>query len=382
MKIGILTLPLHTNYGGNLQAYALMTYLKDMGHEVWIIDRRWSKSLIPLWKLPFAIIKRSIRKYLLNKKDEIVFREKKWNDEYKALSIHTQKFIDKHIQPQTTTFHTKKAISKGIDFYNFDAIIVGSDQVWRPGYTPNIENYFLDFVNNKNVKKISFAASFGTDVMEFTEVQQKKCARLLRQFDAVSVRETSGVNLCLEYFNVKATHVLDPTMLLPNSKYLDLLTDYTNSSRKSGGLLVYILDETADKLNLIKKISSELALSTFKVNSKTEDSSAPLSQRIAPPTEEWIKGFYDADFVITDSFHACVFSILFHKPFVVYGNKGRGVARFISLLEMFNLMDRLVYSLDDLRDSTFKKGINWEEVDGILELERKKSHEFITTSLL
>ena len=92
----------------------------------------------------------------------------------------------------------------------------------------------------------------------------------------------------------------------------------------------------------------------FCVNSRIEEWDAPIQECIQPPVEEWLRGFYDAEFVVTDSFHACVFSILFNKPFIVIGNEGRGIARFESLLKTFGLEERLVITNNlDLPSSIF-----------------------------
>ncbi|TJZ59881.1 polysaccharide pyruvyl transferase family protein [Sphingobacterium olei] len=378
MKIGILTLPLHTNYGGNLQAYALMTVLKEMGHEVWLINRQGAR--IPRWKLPLAIIKRLLMKYVLNKKDIEIFVEAKIRKEYSIISQYTQPFTEKNIQPQTKAAYSTRNLSRVVSRCQFDAIVVGSDQVWRPAYTSNIEDYFLGFLKSNKTKRISYAASFGTDEWGFSAEQEVQCAKYLKLFDAVSVRESSGVKFCNKHFDIDAQHVLDPTMLLEVSKYLELVEPVRNEA-KAEGVLVYILDETSDKTAVIESVSNLLQKSIFRVNSKTEDKSATLQDRIAPPTEKWIKGFYEADFIITDSFHACVFAILFNKPFLVYGNQYRGVARFSSLLSMFDLTDRLIFSAKDFKSEEILKEINWENVNAILELKKREARVYLNNIL-
>src|SRR5690606_15864360 len=110
---------------------------------------------------------------------------------------------------------------KALNNIGFDTYIVGSDQCWRPKYSPNITNYFLDFLNDKqNVIRISYAASFGTSDWEFNEPETKMCRDLIQKFDAVSVRESSGIELCQKYLDKEAQHVLDPTMLLELDDYI------------------------------------------------------------------------------------------------------------------------------------------------------------------
>lgn len=347
MRIGILTLPLHTNYGGILQAYALQTVLERMGHEVVVFDKSHHRSL-PLWKRPMCYSKRFLQKYFLNKPVRI-FEEQDQNKAYPIITQYTQPFIDKYIHRQIINKF------KSLNESDFDAIVVGSDQVWRlcyftGGYSTSIENAYLQFAENWDIRRIAYAASFGTDEWEYSPKQTKYCGRLLQKFNTVSVREKSGIKLCREHFNISnVQHVLDPTMLLDKNDYIQLFRS-ANTPRSEGTLLNYILDETEEKKQLIKEIASKKNLVPFRVNSKVEDPNAPLNERIQPPVEKWLRGFYDAEFVVTDSFHACVFSILFRKPFIVYGNKERGLSRFYSLLSMFDLEDRLITDINNIRN--------------------------------
>src|SRR5690606_19965537 len=96
----------------------------------------------------------------------------------------------------------------------YDAVIVGSDQTWRPRYSPNIYNYFLDFLRDENVRRIAYASSFGTDKWEYNDKQTDRCSKLAKEFDMISVREKSGVDLCIRHLGVEALAVLDPTLLL------------------------------------------------------------------------------------------------------------------------------------------------------------------------
>lgn len=345
MRIGILTLPLHTNYGGILQAYALQTILERMGHEVVVFDKSHHRSL-PLWKRPMCYSKRFLQKYFLNKPVRI-FEEQYHNRIYPVISQCTQVFIDKYIHRQSINQFCS------LNPADYDAIVVGSDQVWRicyftSGFSTSIENAFLKFAENWNIRRISYAASFGTDEWEYPFKDTINCGKLLHRFDAVSVREDSGIKLCHEYFNIdNVRHVLDPTMLLDVDDYIRLFQS-ENTPESQGTLLSYILDETDEKTKLIEKIALQNSLIPFRVNSKVESLDTPLNECIQPPVEQWLRGFYDTKFVVTDSFHACVFSILFRKPFIVYGNKGRGLSRFYSLLSLFGLENRLITSIDSL----------------------------------
>ena len=348
MRIGILTLSFHTNYGGILQAYALQTVLERMGHKVEVFDTPNKEMLPPLWRLPITLAKRLVLKSL--GKIKSVFIERNRDMANSIIAQNIQPFVDSHIH--------RKVISsfKKLHSEDYDAIVVGSDQVWRVIYFPllwreqRIENAYLLFARKWNVRRIAYAASFGTDSWEYSPQQTENCKRLIRKFDAVSVREDKGVGLCKKFFDVEAQQVLDPTMLLSKDDYVALFTKAKIPESK-GSLLSYVLDETTEIERLIKSVADKKHLTPFAVNNPHEyEESLPLQKRVKPAIETWLRGFYDADYVITDSFHACVFSILFKKQFLVVGNKERGMSRFESLLKQFGLESRLVTSDIDLNN--------------------------------
>ena len=367
MRIGILTLPLHTNYGGILQAYALQTVLERMGHEVCLIEKTQYLHL-PAWKAPLVYGKR-VLKNMIGRPCPIFYEQqvnRKIRYENPIIRQNTDKFINKYI---------KRRIFKDfseIKEKDFDAIVVGSDQVWRPKYFHQIERAYLDFTKGWDIKRIAYAASFGTDTWEYSTEQERRCAALIKKFNAVSVREDSAVGLCKEHFAVDALHLLDPTMLLDSEDYMWLFKTAAIPP-SPGSMLCYVLDESNDKAIIVDKLAKTKGLVPFRVNSKVEDKFAPISARIQPSVEQWLRGFYDAEFVVTDSFHACVFSILFNKPFIVVGNDSRGLSRFTSLMRLFGLGDRLL--LKDVEQCTVD--IDWNRLDLILKKKRGDALGFL-----
>lgn len=373
MRIGILALQLRYNFGGILQAYALQKTLKELGHKVVHIDEHRYVTLGSWYRKYPIYLKRAIRKYLFGE-DLIVKADVAVNNTIKAIATHTDPFIDKHIKRIYTKDFSN--IKKG----KFDTIIVGSDQVWRPQYFfSKIENAYLEFTKDWDVKRIAYAASFGTEEWEYSDEQTSNCAALLKKFNAVSVRESSAVKLCEEKFGVKTQHVLDPTLLLNKEDYIKLFKE-TDTVLSDGNLFCYILDENIEKDAIISRISKEKGLTPFYVNSKYNNAEAPLEERIQQPVEKWLRAFYDAEFIITDSFHACVFSIIFNKPFIVYGNKERGYARFESLLTLFALEDRLVSSPDEV-NKMLQTPIDWEMVNSIRKQKKEESLSFLRKNL-
>lgn len=376
MRIGILTLPLHTNYGGILQAYALQRVLQGMGHEVVVIDEE-KQFRFSLKRRIEMYVKGKLKRLLLGK-DAIIYSPEYYKLLWEARTKYTGQFVAEHIARRGVSNISE--ITEG----EFDAFVVGSDQIWRERYAklfPGVRNAFLQFTEGWNVRRISYAASFGTDKWEYNKSDTVTCSVMVQRFDAVSVREASGVELCRDKLSVEATHVVDPTLLLDSTDYIKLIN--TDTSMSQGDLMCYLLDQSTDSSKIVSSIAEAKALKPFSTNTQTENQQLSLEERIQPPIEEWLQGFRDAEFVVTDSFHACIFSILFAKPFVVIGNKSRGMARFESLLQVFGLTDRLVCSHEDYlsRRETLLKPIDYEQVSRILDEKRSEALEFLGEAL-
>lgn len=370
MRIGLVTFTFLTNYGCLLQAYALQTALRRMGHEVEHLQLPAEfPSLHSVWKMPLVYCMRALRKYIGGEYNIPIFTHP-----HKWIRKNTDAFIASNIHPR---YLTEKGWNEELA-NEYDAIVFGSDQIWRPIYAYPIEKYFGSFLGDSKIRRISYAASFGTEDNEYSEEQLSLCRNLLSKFNAVSVRENSAVTICKERFGVEAKHVLDPTMLLAHEDY-ECIFKQANTPKSEGTLAVYVLDDNQQIDDFIKKQSLQQGLTPFRINSKVENHKAKLSERQQPPVERWLRAFHDAKFVITDSFHACVFSILFHKPFICIGNKSRGMSRFDSLLNMFGLENRLV-DINDIVDYV-EKEIDWEHVDKVLAQKRKEAYRFLSQAL-
>ena len=367
MKIAILTQPLDTNYGGILQCYALQTVLERMGHEVQVLTKvRYGYSYYIIY--PLAVCKRMVKRYILGK--DVAIRKAP----HELRRKNTERFIRQYIhQYKCRKFSEKIA-------YKFDAVIVGSDQVWRPAYSKPIEEAFLSFLGDTKIKRIAYAASFGLDNCdEYTVKQLKNCSVLLQKFNTVSVREFSGIELCKKFFRTIAVQVLDPTLLLSVDDYMALI-DRVDTNTLHGNMLVYILDKTDEKVALVDKIAKDKGLIPLWIDSPNEvDENRPLNNQIKISVEQWIRYFETSEFVLTDSFHGSVFSIIFKKQFIVIGNKERGLSRFNSLLELLSLKDRLLISCSEYSDSCSL--IDYNVVYNKLSLLQKKSLSFLYTSL-
>lgn len=384
MKIAILTQPLRTNYGGILQAYALQTVLQRRGHEVVVINREYNDypSVKLLCLRLGAIFKSMIRRYVLGKKEYIIMNPLSSLFRTKWDGFIVQPFVKKNIC-QSPELRNSESMRRYFAKQKFDCYIVGSDQVWRSCYSPCITDFFLKSVpDDSNAKRIAYAASFGTDQWEMTPSETEECARLARKFDAISVREESGVELCKQYLGVDAVHLLDPTMLLDVEDYVKLFKD-SDVPKSTGNLFCYVLDKNPE-VNKIINILEEDGFTPMYANldtTPTTENPRPVQLTI----EKWLRGFYDAKFVVTDSFHACVFAILFNKPFVVYGNIDRGMSRIRSLLKMCNLHRQLVCTVDEFKEikqTLLDLNSNYADKTNDLDSLRQKSFEFLSKQSL
>ena len=295
-KVAIITLHLFDNIGGILQAFALNKLVTEAGYIAETIT--WKDSRL----LPFA--KNNIKLRILNSASDI-------------------KYIKEN---------------------EYDIFISGSDQIWRKKYTQGefrddyITIPFLQFTNGWNKTRISYAASIGVaeSTWEYNKDDCEKIKQLLQAFNAVSVREIQSINDCKKYFNIEPEQCIDPTMLLPKETYIELCKD---EPINNNDVFINLLDETPEKINIIADYCKENKLSYFK-NKRS--------------VESWLAVFRDAKYIITDSFHGCIFAIIFNKPFICLYNRARGNARFDSLIKLFNI-NNIIYSLNELKTVQFSR---------------------------
>lgn len=388
MKIAIFTQPIYINYGGILQAYAVQKVLKDMGHQVVTIDIPWKVHTHPSVFLQLYQFFITFACFLLGRiKFKDIFFPFNTKERNTLILRHSMRpFINRIIKLSPPIF-TDKDLVDYIKNQKFDACIVGSDQVWRPCYSPNIGWYFFDFLSEEdNIKRLALSASFGTSDWEYTDEQTEIVKRLLNKFDAISVREKQGLFLCKKKLGIDVIQLIDPTMMLSPKDYSVLVEmDKEKTTNVSGLIFAYILDPTDSKQILVTKISRRLKKEVNMFGAEIKFSPYAKKSKVnhyaLPSVSQWLQCFQYADFVITDSFHGVVFSILHHRPFIVIANKERGLARIESILEMFDLQDRLLDSIDGYSLEWLINGIDWEMIDGVLELERQRFRTFLIDSL-
>lgn len=339
MRVNILTQPLFCNYGGILQNYALQTILRRMGHEPLTVNVPPLPGTPPaLWKdLAHGAI--NMLKRVRGLYQHPFLRPSVVSRKEHELSVPQRNFVAHHINKIDVAAPFSPSLC---ELHRADAWIVGSDQIWRPWCSPHIVNCFFDFIENNDIRRVAYAASFGTDQWEISPEMTETIKPLAARFDAISVRESSGVALCRDYLDIEAVQVLDPTLLLTDKDYLGL----TESAKVPEGKYIasYVLDMNSAKHKIIRTVSREASMPVVRTGQ--------MHRYGFDSIENWLATIAGAQSVITDSFHGTVFSVLFGRPVKIMTNNTRGNARLDSLVTTLGLIpgaDGFCPITDDVR---------------------------------
>jgi hypothetical protein len=366
MKIGIMTFWwFNDNYGQLLQCYALQKYLSDAGHNAYLIryDPRNDYEKAPVWERAIkAFNPVKLSQFIYYKLENIIFYEKieKTNNLRKFDSFRKQ-----YIQQSEKIYYSYKELVEKPP--KADVYISGSDQVWNPDFLAFKRNknrmkaFFLDF-GETGKRRIAYAASFGQERIADDFIQE--IIPLLKKFDYVSVREKSGLDIIYRQCDIKAEWVPDPTMLLSAGIYRSLYQSMNPSDDESPYCLLYMLRNECNFS--IKSIYDWAKKLNIKVRYITGNLKHDKYEKIYATIPEWLYLIDKAKYVITNSFHGAVFSLLFKKEFGVIPLTGKYVGmnnRFDSLLETFGIEQRF------MNDSftVFNADIDWDQVDNIFE---------------
>ncbi|MFQ2108010.1 polysaccharide pyruvyl transferase family protein [Aeromonas rivipollensis] len=337
-KIGLLNFHYSDhNYGAVLQAAALADVISRLGYSVEHIDFipkkiEQKKTLRQLSISILAVLGiKSWLKCMLGKKEYI-------KPTVTGGEVFEQ-FRDVWITRSQQTYTASQQLNTVGTTYS--AVVVGSDQVWRPNMFVNkhqdVDAYFLSFLPD-SVTRVSYAASFGVDKWEETSdsILSDRVRKAMTKFNAVSVREQTGVAICREHFDVTAQHVLDPT-LLNGVEFFERVIAQAGVSKQNENVVYYKLDVDAQFMSTIETIGKIM-------NSPIEDiyyQKSDLGYRYIP-VANWLAKIRDSKFVVTDSFHCVCLAILFNKEFICFSNQGRGLARLESLLNTLGIEGRLL----------------------------------------
>lgn len=364
MKVKLITRHAVANYGSVLQAYATQKAIEKLGHESEIINyvrydeqgknisntmlrrnKKWNRNVV--FRIVYKILQTPI-----------------YNGTYKAF----EKFRKGFLKESEQLYSCDKDLEK---LPKADVYCTGSDQVW--GMIGNVDydkNYFLKFVSGK--KCISYAASFGKN--DLSEDLKKDLPALLEKYSSILVRENSAKEL-LKKFGIKSEQVLDPTLLL-NKEDWEKITD--NNIKDKGYVLTYQLHNDKKLEKYAKKFADKTGRKLIRISVSWLYMFKSGKLAYLPTPGQFLGYFKNCDYVITDSFHATVFSIIFNKPFVDVLPKGTG-GRIVSLLEILGLEDRVV---DDYQDfSIIEKTIDYAVVNKKLQQEQNRSLNLLKNSI-
>ncbi len=276
------------------------------------------------------------------------------------------------------------------DLYNLnwfcDAFVVGSDQLWNYWSTKNNGSYFfLDFVEDTK-KKVAYATSFGHPTYGAPKHVLKHTGYHLSRFDAVSVREKDGVDICRKTFGVDAVQTLDPVFLNKSEVYEKLCEGVKVQSY--GYIFAYILSPSEEKRNVLIRLSEllnkriVLVLDAAGGEKNKTIMNMPNSLIDNLEVEEWLSYLYRSDYVYTDSFHALCFSIIFHKRFTCIANIRRGISRFNTIMEITELYENMVFDPKDiLNKKTYLNNIDYDRVDDLLKPQIYNSKRWLNNAL-
>lgn len=369
MKIGIITWFTGPNYGTNLQAIALQYYLKHQGHEVKIINyevppkqiKKEKKNLLRkiLYQPRKYIIKIGMVKY----KKKIAERDNKIRNSILSKCILT---------PEVTTID---GLIKTCN--EFDILICGSDQIWNPNW---YDNFYYANYNGIQVKRISYAPSLGVNSIPNNIALEIKHA--LNKFEAVSVREEKGAELLTPYLKKRPIVVVDPTMLLSDKDWLNIFP--TRCEENGEYIFSFFLDDDKKHIEATKKFSKMLRCKLVLVPYKGITYLQNVDVRADTGLEEMINLIRGAKYVITDSFHITVFSIIFKKQFYTFQRFKEDEltsqnVRVTNLLKIVDLSERLVpYHSKKIE---LLKDINYKDHVENLNIEIEKSKLFLYNSL-
>lgn len=364
MRIGIITYwTSQDNYGQLLQCFALQRFLRDRGHDAYVIryipqgNKKWGSRFAPSHIIKYINYRLRQRRDCHAekcKRDFAGFKEHiSWsNREYKG--------FDSLINE---------------DWSCTDAFICGSDQIWSEKPIEQLNAYFLRFVPFQKTR-LAYAPSFGAS--QLSDDYQQKLRQLLTGFDALSIRENSGIEI-VKKAGFNAQLVVDPTLLLGRESYVN---EFSLNTAKSKRAFCYFINwETDCDENKIIEFCRNSGLTPTLFATRGYNSELPLNGEQSP--EAWLQTISSAELSIVNSFHGLVFSLIFHVPFAVYLLKGQHAAmnsRITSLLGLLGLEHRVV-SADNTLEDVFNDRIDWRIIEERLAGMRAVSEAFLLTNL-
>ncbi len=351
-NVNILTIHKEPNYGAVLQAYALYRTIERLGHNPRIINLSMDYRRFP-YTLKYRLLLP-------------VYKRLKGYDYCFSMA---EKFSREHCPCQIGDFYTMKELA-AFSWDKDDYYLIGSDQVWNPDITQNLRSAFtFSFLHDDAKNRYAYAASLGNIRDEKKRAEELDLEKI-KKFKRIAVREQFGVDF-LKHYSILAIEVIDPTLLLD---------DYSNLFRKEvrhkEELLFLSLSDTQEMNEFVKTIATGMNLPIKKHYGYLQPERDKNKRFI--PIEEWLYDIACAKMVITDSFHATVFSILFRRPFLVYISEPSKVFRISNLLDNLGIKGRIVSSKEEADEAI---PIDYEMVRNKLVVYREKSMNYLKSIL-
>ena len=377
-KIGLVCVTNH-NYGSILQTFALQTIVNNLGVETEIVRYNESK---------FSKIRRLRNKEymrtrfkVIEKKITLTFLYRKYSHLLQERNIAFSKFISTNLKFSDVLFSLSELNRKA---YNYDIVLLGSDQVWHP---MNLYmNFFtLNFVPDKIIKA-AYAPSFG--VSKIPKSYKESYRKYINRIQYLSCREAAGVDIIYDLTGKKPPMVCDPTMLLSKEDWLQVLPGKTKYPFKY--IFCYFIGDNPEQRELVLKLKETIGYKIITLLHIDEYISSDSNYGDYTPFDvdplDFLELIKNAEYIMTDSFHASVFSILFHKAFFTF-NRFENIkekstnSRIDSLLGVLDLTERRVSSKDTIEILLNKKEIDFEAVDLKLFHFREASLNYLRTIL-
>lgn len=362
-KIGILTYHSGFNYGACLQAYALQTTLKKMGFDTEIINFETERFVTS--REMFSKHPRRVKEVIKN-----ITRLPYWK------SLHERERLfngfTKNILQATPRFYTEQEVIKNIDKY--DCIICGSDQIWNLSKKDAPAANLLFYLNfPKKQRRISYAASFGGWVKE-APLYLDTILPWLKEFDAISVREKSGVEF-IQSLGLNCELVLDPTILLDKEDYDPICKERL---LKEKYIAMFGWNTNSDLVKAAKIVSERLKLPVYNIVPPPRKLFSRIPRKLDIGPCEFLSMIKNAEFVVTNSFHGTAFATTFEKPYVSIVS-GKADTRMYSLLGQLGLLNHLVRVKDLNVESLLN--VDYNEVQRRKDELRQSSFLYLTNAL-
>lgn len=356
MKVNVITRHFISNYGSLLQAIATQQAIEDLGHSCEIIDyirddEHYKNSELTQLKNKPSWYNNPLKRfaYLLLRQPSSVIAGKAF-----------EKAQKKHLN-LTKRFTSIDELRK--ENLNADVYITGSDQVWGPVIDGSYDNaYGLSFINN--VKKVSYAASFGR--VDFNNEIEEYYKKLLAEYTYLTAREDSAVEI-IKNFGYDVEQSLDPTLLLDKNYW----SKYVQPNKNGKYILIYQIHNDSRLGEYAKKIAKGKGIKLIRISASYHQIIREGKFKYNPSVEEFLTYIKNAECLITDSFHGTAFAINFNTNFVAVMPNSKTGSRNISILNLTGLKGRLLTDFDNLELAD--KKIDYNKVNEILDIERKKS---------